>query len=182
MRTVNFEWLNAILMKRTLENLNEALTFHLENMYDAEKMLQRKLADFLPEISSPALKKEWTRYCNGTPDKRLKLKRIFSYLLSGPFHRKNPAMEEMLKELKEVSSMTKGPLRDVMLIATMDQIIQWKIAAYGTARALSMVMELQTVTELLEEIVQWEKEADAILSRIAEKHVDLKAGDTVATQ
>lgn len=169
-------------MKRTLENMNEALTFHLENMYDAEKMLQKKLADFLPHIVSPALKKEWTRYCESTPDKRLKLKRIFSYLLSGPFNRKNPSMEEMLKEMKEVSKMTKGPLRDVMLIATMHQIIHWKIAAYGTARALAMVMELQTVTDLLEEIVQWEKEADAILSRIAEKHVNQKAFDVVMAE
>lgn len=163
-------------MKTTLNNLNETLAYLLEGMYDAEKKLLKVVPDCLHLVTSRALKSEIKKYVESAADKRIKLKRIFSYLLAGPFGRKNKVIDRMLKEAGNILKFTSSPeVKDAMLIGCLQAINHHKISAYGTAKAFSVELELQAVTDLLTEVLEWEKETDQALTKIALKEVNGKA-------
>jgi ferritin-like metal-binding protein YciE len=169
------------LMKPVLNNLNEALSYQLEGMYDAEKKLQKALPDCFNAATSQTLKNEIKKYFESTQDKRLKLKRIFSYLLVQPFNRKNNVIDKMLEDCQAISRQTNAKaLRDAMLIGHLQEINHYKISSYGTAKAFASLMELQHVADLLGEVIAWEKETDQILTKIAMKEVNEKAAATAA--
>jgi ferritin-like metal-binding protein YciE len=96
-------------------------------------------------------------------------------LLSGPFGRKNKAVDKMLKDAKDFSKMASTPeLRDAILIASLQGINLYKISAYNTAVAFSSELGLDQVTELLAEVLAWEKNTNKALSKIALKGVNKK--------
>ncbi len=163
-------------MKPILNNLNEALTYHLEGMYDAEKKLQKSAPDYTNCVTSRALKSEIKKYFESARDKRIKLKRIFSYLLAGPFGRKSKVIDKMLKDVDNILKYASSPeLKDAMVIPSLQAIIHYKIASYGAAKAFAIVLELETVTDLLEEVLELEMESDRALAKIAIEGVNGKA-------
>ena len=82
-------------MKPLFNNLNEALTYQLEGLHDAEKKLQVAMREIIAQTNSDAIKKVFESYWASAGDKRTKLKRAFSYLLAGPFGKQSKAIGEM---------------------------------------------------------------------------------------
>lgn len=163
-------------MKLKLNNLNEVLAFHLEGMYDAEKKLQKALPHCSNDATSRALKNEIKKYLDSAKEKRLKLKRIFSYLLAGPFNRKNKVIAKILKDGVKVLKYTKAiALKDAILIGHLQAVNHYKISSYGTAKAFASMLKLKNVTDLLQEVLEWEKETDRAFTKIAMKEVNEKA-------
>ncbi|HWA33527.1 MAG TPA: DUF892 family protein, partial [Cyclobacteriaceae bacterium] len=94
-------------MKNKITNLTQALTYTLEGMYDSEKKIQRDLPDLSSSLASGALKKLLSQYLETSQDRRLKLKRIFSYLLAGPFGRKSKVTAKAFEEMTEALKMSR---------------------------------------------------------------------------
>ncbi len=163
-------------MKPQLKTISQALTYQLEDMYDAEKKIQLSFKGLDKMLSSAPLREEVVRYLESAANKRLKLKRIFSYLLSGPYKKKNGIVSEFLAEIRGVFKVASPVLlKDSMFIASMQNLVHYKIAAYGTARAIAEELDLTTVANLLDQMLQWEKETDRALSRIAMQQVNSSA-------
>ena len=62
-----------------------------------------------------------------------------------------------------------------MLIGNLQAINHYKISTYGTAKAFATLLELQKVVDLLQEMLEWEKETDRAFTKIAMKEVNEKA-------
>jgi ferritin-like metal-binding protein YciE len=168
-------------MKTQINNLNDALAYQLEGMYYAEKTLQKLLPVCIEQTTSRALKNEIKKYLDSARDKRVKLKRVFSYLLTGPFGRKNKVMEGFLKDKERLQKCVKNSdLKDAILIGDLQAIAHYKISTYGTAKALAAALELQKVVDLLQEILEWEKEADNSFTKVGMKEVNERAAALVA--
>ncbi len=162
--------------KPSLNNLNEVLTYILEGMYDAEKQIQEVIPEWSQHTNTTSIKNQVKRYAENTRDKRTKLKRVFSYLLTGPFKRKNGVVKKMLKEWSVVSGMTESkPLADVLFISFLMGLIEFKKTKYFSARNIALQLNLQTVADLLDEIVVWEKETANALTKIALAETNQKA-------
>jgi len=163
-------------MKKTLNNLQEALTFMIKGLYNAETELQKALTECLLKASNINLRTEIKNYAESSSDKLLKLERVLTYLAEEPKDKINPVMEKLLDEthylLKHASN---DKIRDVLIISCIQNINHYKIAGYGTAQSLAMELELATVTDLLHEILTWEKQTDRHLTKIATDEVNVKA-------
>ena len=72
-------------------------------------------------------------------------------------------------------------IRDAVMIGCIQTINHYKIAGYGTALAFAVDVKLNTVSDLLHEILEWEKETDRMLTKIALKEVNEKAGGSMLT-
>jgi ferritin-like metal-binding protein YciE len=146
-------------MKTKLKNLNSALTFLLEAMYDAEKRIQNELPR-IAKATSPNVKKLLMSYLETAADKRMKLKRIFSYLLSGPYKRKSRVIKGVMEELEDIAEIS-GPaaVRDLLVMNAVSSLAQYKSIMYQNAGDIAARLELEPVVELINEIVNWEKEA-----------------------
>jgi ferritin-like metal-binding protein YciE len=163
-------------MKPKVNNLNDALAYQLEGMYYVEKKLQKTLPDCINHATSRALKSQIKKYLDSARDKRVKLKRIFSYLLTGPFDCKNKVIEKLMEEESKILKYTNNSeLKDALLIGNLQAINHYKISVYGTAKAFALILELQKVVDLLQEVLDWEKEANQALTKIAIKEVNEKA-------
>lgn len=155
-------------MKTTLRNLNEALSFQMKGMYDAERKLQREIPKCSVKVRSEALKGEIGRYIDSTDDKILKLERIFSYLMTEPSGVKNEIIDKFIEDThKMLQYASSDDIRDVVFIACIQNINHYKIATYGTALAFAIELKLNTVADLLHEILEWEKDTDRALTKIS---------------
>jgi ferritin-like metal-binding protein YciE len=164
---------------KKLTTLNEVLTFHLEGMYDAEKKttcdngLHRRSKI---EYTQSGNQKIW-RAGRG---KRTKLKRIFSYLLVQPFKRKNNVIDSLLKDTHDLLNYAATDhLREAVLLACIQSINHYKIAGYNTALAFAIDLNLDTVADLLHEILVWEKETNNTLTKIAFEELNKKESSSL---
>lgn len=162
-------------MKNKLTSLSEVLAYQLEGMYDAEKKLQHGIPICVESIKLEALRQEVKKYGELSTDKRTKLKRIFSYLLVERFGRKNKVIDSLLKDTqKMLSYASTDHLRDAVALACIQNINHYKIANYNTALAFAIKLNLETVSDLLHEILAWEKETAAVLTKIAFEELNKK--------
>ncbi|HEY5749851.1 MAG TPA: DUF892 family protein [Chryseolinea sp.] len=169
-------------MKNPLTNLHEALVYQLEGLYDAEKRLQKAMPILKHKVMLPALQTAIIRYGEQASDKRTKLKRAFSYLGCGPFGRKNRIMHDFLKNTLELCEHTSADrIRDAMAIACLKNISQYKLADYGTALGFAIALELDTVSDLLHEMISWEKETADALEDLRIAQLSAKPGPIVAS-
>jgi ferritin-like metal-binding protein YciE len=74
-------------------------------------------------------------------------------------------VEEAQNEVEEQDG--KGPILDLVIVAGMQRIEHYEIAAYGTARALADQLDLRSAVELLGETLTEEAHADELLSKLA---------------
>ena len=163
-------------MKKALSNLQEALGYQLKNLYDAEKKIQKALPECSEKATNPNLRNELKAYLESTFDKISKLERVFNYLMDSPTGRENLIMDKMLEDSRHILKVASSdPLRDVLIASCFQNIIHYKIAGYGSAHAMAMELELRTVTDLLHEVLMWEKQSDQTLTAIAVKELNVKA-------
>lgn len=160
-------------MKTNIKNLHEALIYQVQQLYAAEEKLKRALPKMLSSITSETLSNILEEYRLRTEDRLLKLERVFHYVMFEPGHKRNSAVDEMLNEAKGfVKHMQQEELRDIMIIAALQNVINYKEGAYRNAHCLAAELEMDTPAELLNEINQWEKEADQKLYTIISSEVD----------
>jgi ferritin-like metal-binding protein YciE len=86
------------------------------------------------------------------------------------------AMEALINETEKMASCVKGnDLRDAALIASAQKVEHYEIAAYGTAAALAGQLDLRDDQQILHQILGEEKAADATLTELAKREVNLDA-------
>ena len=170
-------------MKPLFSNLNEVLTYHLEELHDAEKKLQMAIPNALAHANSSALKGVLESYASSAGDKRIKLKRAFSYLLAGPFGKQSKAIGEMISELSAISKKTSSPeIKDALLGSCLSTIICYKISAYSSAMSFALALELHPVADLISEMLEWESETDKALTKILGKLSSFAAKQSATLQ
>lgn len=153
---------------KQLTTLNDILAYQLRGMYDAEQ----KLGTEVPPCCSCAnfihLQKEIKKYIEQASYKIIKLERIFNYLMAEPTGHHNPIIDKMLKDINSIAASVESPrLRDVMVTSSLLAINHYKMGVYSCCQLIALEMEVETVSDLLAEIVNWERETNRALSRIA---------------
>lgn len=164
-------------MKKSLQNLQDALAYLVNQLYDTEKKVLQTIGDAKVHIASPVLRQEIEKYAESSNDKLTKLERIFNYLMEEPHVPHNEVVDHLMEGVFQMITHTSDAVRDVMIISCFQHICHNKIAGYGTARSMALELELETVGDLLSEIVCWEKETDRVLTRIALLETNLKAAE-----
>ena len=151
-------------MKTSISNLNQVLAFQLEGMYEIVKNLQNAVPVAIKSTTSPATKDLLRSCAENLAEQRLKLKRIFGYILNGPFGRKAGTIADVIVPFKEISERNaEDPLRDILYMTSMQAASQFTITSYTDARYIAMRLELDTVVRLLDEMLNGE---EAFLHRL----------------
>jgi ferritin-like metal-binding protein YciE len=65
----------------------------------------------------------------------------------------------------------KGPILDLVIVAGMQRIEHYEIAAYGTDIALAEALGEQEVVDLLSATLEEEKQTDLKLTKVTEQHI-----------
>jgi len=151
-------------MKTSVSNLEDALAFELRSSYNGEQLLSGGIQGCIEELDSQQIRMVLEEYAESAGHKLLKLERIFSYLLQEPFGRKNEVIDKLLEATQRGTTCScSTKIGDMLLLSSFRQIIQYKISVYKTALMIALELELEIVSDLLHQILEWERKADKTL-------------------
>jgi ferritin-like metal-binding protein YciE len=160
--------LTKLHMKPKIKSLNDALAFLLEGLYYAETKLSDEFPACCGKINSPRLHDVVNNYTGSTQNKLLKLDRVFNYLMKDPEHRVNKVVDELITETRlMLSSAVSENLKDLLTVGCIQNINAYKIASYRSAYLMAVELELDTATDLLQQVLEWEVETSRALARLS---------------
>lgn len=157
--------------------LEELFVNMLKDIYWAEKHLTKALPKMKKAATTGELQNAFEDHLAQTEEHVTRLEKAFELMGKKAQAHKCEAMEGLTKEADSMTEETeKGSMtRDVALIAAGQKVEHYEIATYGTLVQLAGNMHLNEVASLLEQTLKEEKEADTLLTEIAEHSVNWQA-------
>ena len=152
-----------------------------KDMYIAEVQelasVARQLGEYLPRVvdaaSHPALKKAIIENKEDTESQMERLEAILETHGAEVDAHTDQAMQAMVSETEKMLPMLRGrELRDAGLIASIQRLKHYQIAAYGTAAALAGQLRLRDDQDVLLGSLEEERIADMELTSVAEQEVN----------
>ncbi len=149
----------------------------IKDIYWAEKRLVKALPKMQKAATSEELAAAIGEHLEQTKGHVSRLEEIFEQMGQTPATKKCEAMEGLLAEGDTVLNDTEedSMVRDAGIIISAQKIEHYEIAAYGSLRTLANLMGHNDAVQLLEQTLNEEKEADALLTHIAEGTVNESA-------
>jgi len=150
--------------------LNELFIDELKDIYWAEKHLLKALPKMAKAATSDDLRTAIENHLAETENHVSRLEDAFASIDEKAVAKKCEAMAGLIKEGDEIVADTeKGTLtRDAGIISAAQKIEHYEIASYGTLKTLASVLGFNEAAELLDATLQEEKNADSLLTQIAE--------------
>lgn len=169
---------NGNMMERSA--LLELFENALKDIYWAEKALTKALPKMAKNATSEELVEAIEQHLAETEEQVKKVEQVFEILEKKAVAKKCEAMEGLIKEGEEIIKDTeKGPQRDAGIIAAAQKVEHYEIASYGTLRTFAQTLGLDDAAEILEEILEEEKNADQTLTEVAESSINVEALEEV---
>lgn len=149
----------------------------LKDIYWAEQHLAKALPKLQKASTSKDLAMAFEKHTKETQEQIKKVEKVFELLGEKAEAKKCDAMDGLLKEADSIVEDTDKDTftRDAGLILAAQKVEHYEIATYGTLRIFARHMKNKEVEQLLEEILQNEKDTDVALTKIAENSVNEKA-------
>ncbi len=157
--------------------LEEFFTDELKDIYWAEKHLTKVLPKMAKAATSSELKTAFTDHLAVTQEHIQRLEQAFEMLGKKPQAKKCDAMDGITKEGESIIEDTdKGTLtRDVGLIMAGQKVEHYEIATYGGLVQLAKTLGKNDIADLFMLTLNEEKEADEMLTGIAENNINADA-------
>jgi ferritin-like metal-binding protein YciE len=149
--------------------LHELFLDELADLLSAENQLVKALPKMAKAAKSEELREAINSHLEETEGHVERLKKVFESLGEKAKSKTCKAMKGLLEEGDEIVGELKGKaIIDAGIIAAAQKVEHYEIASYGTVIAWAEQMGHSEASELLEETINEEKEADEKLTEIAE--------------
>ena len=129
--------------------------------------------------TSAELKQAFQEHLEVSKTQVTRLEQVFEILGKKPQAKKCEAIEGITKEGESIIEDTEAgtATRDVGLIMAAQKVEHYEIATYGGLVQLATTLGMDDAAELLKANLEEEKEADTMLSDIAENDVNYSAAE-----
>lgn len=157
--------------------LHQFFMEQLQDIYWAEKKLVKTLPKLEDAATSRELKKAFSDHLMQTKNHVTRLENVFEMMGEDAKAKKCPAMAGIADEGEEIIDETdEGTAqRDVGLIFAGQKAEHYEIATYGGLVQLAKTMGHSEAADLLSQTLAEEKQADQLLTQIAEKSSNMRA-------
>jgi ferritin-like metal-binding protein YciE len=157
--------------------LEELFLDELKDIYWAEKHLVKALPKMAKAATSEELRQSFTDHLEATKGHVTRLEEAFGILGEKVQAKKCEAMAGLTKEGDGIIEDTeKGSLtRDVGLIMAAQKVEHYEIATYGSLAQLAKTLGKNDLADLMVQTLEEEKEADELLTSIAENNINVEA-------
>ncbi|HUS00434.1 MAG TPA: ferritin-like domain-containing protein [Chitinophagaceae bacterium] len=157
--------------------LEELFLEELKDIYWAEKHLLKALPKMEKAATSEELKQSFADHLEVTKEQVTRLEEAFELLGEKAQGKKCEAMDGLTKEAEGIIEDTEaGSLtRDVGLIMAAQKVEHYEIATYGSLAQLAKTLGKTDLAALMVETLEEEKEADQLLTNIAENNINVEA-------
>jgi ferritin-like metal-binding protein YciE len=161
--------------------VRELLTEELKDAYSAEKQALRCMQRALRKASAEALREGIQMHIEQTQVQIERVEQAMEKLSVRPGRKVCEAMRGLVEEAQHQIEEhdEKGPILDLIIVAGMQRIEHYEIAAYGTDVALAEALGEKEVADLLSQTLEEEKQTDLKLTEVTQKAImpEALAGD-----
>ncbi len=157
--------------------LREFFIDQLQDIYWAEKKLIKKIHKLSDAATSNQLKEALDNHLMQTRVHADRLEKVFNLLGEEANATKCPAMSGIVEEGEDIVDETDegSAQRDVGIIFAAQKAEHYEIATYGGLAQLAKTLGYLEAKELLGQTLQEEKNADELLTAIAETGINYEA-------
>lgn len=151
--------------------VRELLTEELKDAYSAEKQALRCMQRAVRKASAEALREGIQMHIDQTQVQIERIEEAMEKMNVRPGRKVCEAMRGLVEEAQhEIEGHDeKGPILDLVIVAGMQRIEHYEIAAYGTDIALAKALGEKDVVKLLSETLEEEKQTDLKLTEVTQK-------------
>jgi len=151
--------------------VRELLTEELKDAYSAEKQALRCMQRAVRKASAEALREGIQMHIDQTQVQIERIEEAMEKMNVRPGRKVCEAMRGLVEEAQhEIEGYDeKGPILDLVIVAGMQRIEHYEIAAYGTDIALAKALGEKDVVKLLSETLEEEKQTDLKLTEVTQK-------------
>ena len=151
----------------------ELLTEELKDAYSAEKQALRCMQRAVRKASAEALREGIQMHIEQTQVQIERVEQAMEKMDVRPGRKVCEAMRGLVEEAQhEIEEQDeKGPILDLVIVAGMQRIEHYEIAAYGTNVALAEALGEKQVAKLLSETLKEEKQTDLKLTQVTQKAI-----------
>lgn len=148
----------------------------LKDIYWEEQELTRFMPEIVKEVTSNELKNTLEDHMKITKEQVKRLEKVFQLFGSRAEGKKCEGLSGLITEAQEIiQSAEKGLVRDAFIIGAVQKVEHYETASYGTLKALASIMGEFEIASLLGETLREEKDADEMLTDVAENVVNIEA-------
>lgn len=165
-------------LKQQDSKLKEFFVDQLEDLLWAEQKLVKTLPKMQEAATSQQLKEAFANHCEETRQHVSRLEQIFGIIGEEVDTTKCPAMAGIVSEGEDIIDDTDdgSAQRDVGLIFAGQKAEHYEIATYGGMVTLAKTLGYDDAADILSQTLAEEKQADELLTQIAENNVNQLAG------
>jgi ferritin-like metal-binding protein YciE len=159
-----------------IRTMKELMIEELREIYHAERLALRAYPGLRKALKTPSLRDAVEHHMEQTKEQVERLGQIFEMMDARTRGKTSHAMQGLIEESQEHIDADLPPeLLEVMLVADLQKMEHFEIAAYGSAKAHAEALGLQKAADLLEETLNEEKQTDTLLNQIAVEEVNQQA-------
>lgn len=149
----------------------------LKDIYWAEKHLTKALPKMKKAATTEELQNAIDEHTTQTEEHIARLEQVFGIMGHKAQAKKCDAMEGLIKEGESMVEETEdgSMTRDVAIIFAAQKIEHYEIATYGGLTQLAVTMGQDEIADILGQTLGEEKEADQLLTEIAENNINVEA-------
>lgn len=141
----------------------------LKDVYFAERQILKSLPKMIKAAQDPTLKEGFKHHLEETHGQVARLQQVFESIGKRPQGKTCEAILGITEECEELlqDSPEAGPVRDAGLIACGQAVEHYEMSRYGTLVAWAGALKHSEAAALLEETLEEEKKADALLTKMS---------------
>jgi ferritin-like metal-binding protein YciE len=158
-------------------NLRMLFVDEIKEIYGAEQHQLLVLPLMKKAASSLRLQNVLAGHLDCTRDHAERLEQVFKKMRQKPEARKSETILGIARECETAIATTeKGTAtRDAGIILAVQKLEHYEIGTYGTLTQMARTLDLDDIADLLEMNLLDEKEADDLLTSLAENYINLEA-------
>src|SRR3954451_18007581 len=158
------------------EQVRELMVEQLKDTFSAERQGLKRMQKAVRKASTLALREGIQMHIEQTQVQIERVEQIMESLKVRPGRKVCEAMRGLVEEAQhEIEEHEKGPILDLVIVAGMQRIEHYEIAAYGTDIALARALGEEEAVGLLSETLEEEKQTDLKLTEVTEQHIMAEA-------
>ncbi|KAA2213424.1 YciE/YciF ferroxidase family protein [Teichococcus oryzae] len=150
-----------------MAQLEEMMVDQLKDAFSAEKQAIQAMRKMLRKASDPKLKQGIEAHIEQSEEQRERVQQALEKLGARPGRKVCEAMRGLVEEAQhEMEEYDKGPVLDLVMVASQQRMEHYEIAAYGTMVELSKALGQKDVATLLAQTLAEEKRQDELLTEV----------------
>lgn len=159
----------------TLDTMDALYAIELQELHSAEIQLARTVEGIAPTLQDEGLSLRLDEYATELRARKVDLESLLARGEIDARPHPDDAMHALLSETEKMARVCAAVLRDAAVVASLQRIIHYKIAGYGTIAAYAKSLERTEEAAHFAELASRDKAIDAELTRLAKSVLNPEA-------